>query len=746
MGIKSVFQNQPDRYHDFVCRWEQAALTVIFFVALVMRLLPWEHVFAHGQVYYYDPDCYMRMRKILVYLTSFPATAIHDYFQGYPNGTGVITPPTIEYVMAAFLFPFRGTETLLTVLERGIALIPPLLGALTAGLLCRFTTRIAGLYAGLIAGLVLAITPAHIKVTILGRFDNEMLEPLLLLLAFLWYVKTYYDSDRLRTWIGAGCFACLYLIVWRGGIAFLSIVGIDLLARLWQARHDREQLQLIGRGAPLMYGVTAILLATICLSNIWGNRLLFSLNVISWFHVLLFAGAAALFYALCSGLMKSPKIGLVGGVAVAVPLLLVLGSEFVSGISLLSGGNPWLNSIAQYQRQTDPVSFARNFGLVLLLFPFGIYLLTRESFRTVRERRFLVICGLVMLVAAVARYRYVEYLTLISALAVGISVSWFILRTALPRISVAAIVLIGLFVLQAPTFAEISALKEQRIADIFRGDVEETMNWLREHTPSAGDPFRPYIKPAYGVLARWDYGGWIEAVAQRPTVATNYGTETYGMEEAARFFLATEEKEMTAVLQRNSIRYLVVDNVLTDLPMYAALLGTKSDILELQRDPVSGAVSYAPTPKLYKLIIARLFYADGTSAAVSNFKFAPVEGVRLLFESTSPAAVNGLPWKVARLKVFEVVAGARLVVAAIPGSEVTLTQSVETNQGRRFEYRNSKIADQNGTVTFLITYLPKIDDATGSIGPVELEAHGRRSAVVVTAADIEMQRQIKVFP
>lgn len=723
------------------------AAIVVFLVALSLRLIPFEHVFANGQVYYYDPDCYMRLRKILVYLTSFPATAIHDYFQGYPQGTGVITPPTMEYFMAALFFPMRSSEMLLPLLERVIAIIPPVLGAFTALILCRFTASMFGVYAGLTAGLVLAFTPAHMEATILGRFDNEMLEPLLLLLVFAGYLKSYHGGERLRTWLITGCLAALYLSVWRGGIAFLSLIGVDLLIRLWRDRHDRPQLKTYGRGAVCMYGVTAFLLALICLTDLWGSRMLFSFNIISWFHVLLFAGGAAIFYAFSCGLAKNLTTGLAYCAAVAVPLLLVLGGQLFAGISLVSGGNPWLDSIVQYQRFTDPAAFARGFGLFPLFLPFALYLLfTDELWRKLRERRFLVLWCLVMVVVTVGRQRYAEYFAINSALSAGVCVSWLLGRFPSQRAVVPALIVITLLLMQLPTYGDLLALKEQRAADLFRGDVEETMNWLREHTPVAGDPLRPGRKPSYGVMARWDYGGWIETVAQRPSVATNYGTETYGMDETARFFLSTDEKEMSDILGRNGVRYLLVDNVVTDLPMYAALINSKSDVLALQRDLQSGALSYVPTPKLYKLIISRLFYADGTAADAGSFRFDPVEGVRLQFESSSPADVNGLPWPVAKLKLYEVVSGARLMITAAPGSTVKVSQTVETNRSRRFAYRNAKSADQNGIAEFVISYPPRQDGSVGAVGPVSVEANGRHSAVTVTAADIDARRRIRVSP
>jgi len=720
-------------------------LALVFALALAMRLLPWQQVFAGDRVYYFDPDCYMRLRKVLVYLAGFPRTAIHDYFQGYPQGTGVIAAPTMEYLLAAVLWPFRAAPSLTDWLERAIAWIPPLVGALTAALLCRFGAALAGLSAGLAAGLLLAITPAHVEATVLGRFDNEMAEPLLLLLAFAGYARTLGDDNRLRPWLVAGGLACLYLSVWRGGIALLSLVGVDVLVRLWKARHAPAALRVIGRGASSMYLVSAALVALICLSDLWGSRDRFAFNVISWFHVALFAGAAAFVFATSRGFAKSPKRGFAYGLAVGIPLALLLGREFISGFSLLRGGNPWVDSILQYQPQTDPSVYLRNFGLALSLLPCGLFLLTREPYRALRVRRFLILWGLAVLAATIARQRYAEYLALNEAWAAGLCVAWALPRIPLPRAVSVIGVSVGMIALQLPTAAALRAIREQRSADVFRGDVEETMLWLREHTPPAGDPFRPDRKPAYGVLARWDYGGWIEAVAQRPAVATNFGTEAPGMDEAARFFLATDEAEMNAVLRRNGVRYLVVDNVVIDLPMYAALIGDPTRVLQEHRDPRSGAVTYLPTPALQRLIVARLFYASGSAASAGDYRFAPVEGLRLVFESRSPARVSGLPWHVAKLKVFEVVPGARLRVETTPGSEVALTQRLETNRGRRFEYRDAKIADAEGHANFAVVYAPKAGEATGAVGPVELVSDGRRSAVEVTAADIDAQREIRVL-
>lgn len=722
---------------------ENILLFLVFFIALIMRFLPWEHVFANERIYYYDPDVYMRLRKILVYFNSFPKTAIHDYFQGYPEGTGVITPPTMEYLMAMLLWPLHFMHMSVSFVEKLIALIPPFVGAVTAALIYRFTANVAGISAGFVAGMLLAITPAHMEATILGRFDNEMIEPLFLLITFCAYIKTYDENYKLKYWIITAVVAFLYLSIWRGAIIFLSLVGIDILLRFWIERNDVHLLRLRGNGASVMYAIKAVLIALICITNLWGSRYLLSFNVISWFHVALFAGASVLMFAISRGLMKGVRTGIAYGTGVGLIIALLLGKEIITGLSIITGGNPWLDSIAQYQRYLDVFSVIRDFGLTFFLIP-AVFLLLLKPFRNLPERRFIILWGLLMLIAAIARQRYAEYLALNTAFSAGLCFFWIQNRYVVPRFAMGIFTIVVLLLLQLPALPAFNSIKEQKTADVFRGDVEEAMLWLRNNTLEAGDPYHPERKPAYGVLARWDYGGWIETVAQRPSIATNYGTETYGMEEAARFFLAKNETEMFAVLNRNHIKYLVVDNLVTDLDTYARLVGNKVDLFNINQDARTGKISYVPAPELYQLIISRLFYSDGSAADVQNFHFAPVEGLRLVFESSSPALVSGLPWHVAKIKIFEYIPGAELLVNTSPGIKVTLSQKVETNQGRVFKYINTKTADSRGIAQFKLVYSPKNKGASGSIAPAQIYTERNHKDITVTSADIETQKLIAI--
>jgi dolichyl-diphosphooligosaccharide--protein glycosyltransferase len=327
----------------------------------------------------------------------------------------------------------------------------------------------------------------------------------------------------------------------------------------------------------------------------------------------------------------------------------------------------------------------------------------------------------------------------------GVAAAYLLARWPGRRDAVISVVCAAFLLLQFPTLDYFSTVYRGRKAVTLRGDIEETMVWLRDRTPSAGDPYRPSTLPAYGILSRWDYGGWIESVALRPTLATSYGTETYGMEEVARFLLAENREEMDVVLRRNRIRYLVIDNVTGDLHTYGRLVGNTDRYFSTRKDPVTGKISHAPTPQLFGLVSSRLFFADGSFREAGALHFEPVEGVRLCFESSSPSRVNGLPWEVRRIKVFEVADGAELVVTAAPGSTVSLSQEVETNTGRRFVYRCSRQAEANGTVRFRVMYPAKSGiRETGAVRPVLLESTAGSRRVTLTDGEIEAGRPVAV--
>jgi hypothetical protein len=101
-----------------------------------------------------------------------------------------------------------------------------------------------------------------------------------------------------------------------------------------------------------------------------------------------------------------------------------------------------------------------------------------------------------------------------------------------------------------------------------RPDFYEVLRWMRNETPDPfGDPslyYRIGDKPAqtgYGVLAWWDYGYALTAIAHR--VPFTNPTQRNAA-EAARLLLANQEKDLQDGMRKNGLRYLMLSD---DLPM-----------------------------------------------------------------------------------------------------------------------------------------------------------------------------------
>lgn len=719
---------------DSVCRGLFLPV-FIFIVALGARVLPWGHVFSSGKLYLFDPDCYIRLRKIFTYTASFPSTYVYDYYQGYPQGTGVISSPAMEILVALLAYPFRNMPDFASLMGVLVAILPPVIGAATTVLVYRFMEKY-GRGAALISGLVLALYPRHIEATVLGRFDNEMVEPLLLLITFWLYLLTY--TEERGRWPELGVLSAVYLMMWRGALFPLSIIGADLLLRLYSERSNPQSLRNIGRGAAIMYLSAAAILFIICITDMWGTRGMFSFNIISWFHVSLLALAAVPFILVYFGAVERSQrlrwLAVCSGFLFTATAFLLI--PFIKeGLKVVGGGNAWIDSISQYQRLAGIGDLLANYGLLSILVPFALLLLGTPPFKHVAGKRFLITWTVVMIIASIARTRYAEYLALNVSILTGITFAYFRALSRQNNIRVFCYAIMVVFCLQLPTYRYFYSLYRTGGTLSIKGDIEDTLSWLRANTPPPGNPYRPYVRPDYGVLARWDYGGWLESIALRPSVATNYGTETYGMEEVARFFLASGEEEMRSVLDRNKIRYVVIDKVLGDLPMYARLIGLEGQLFTERRNPKLDVMEYVPSPRVFSLVSSRLFFADGTLAEASGISFQPVEGLRLVYESASRSNVGGVPWEIKRMKVFEYIrgGGATVAVTGQPGAKVAVSQLIETNQGRRFSYRNEKIFDSAGKTKFKIFYTAKKSpQATGAVGPLQFHVGGTRRTLYIS--------------
>jgi len=710
------------------------AAILLFLFGTAVRLINFFDIFpGGGKVYLFEPDCYMRLRKVMVYLAAFPRPLVFDYFQGYPHGTGIISAPLMEYLLAAILFPITGHEIGEQQLSTLMAFIPPLAGGMTVALLFLLVRQWFGTVSAVVASVFLALLPIHIESTLLGRFDNEMVEPLMFVLVIYLYLRTY-RHETLRNWLLLGMAQALFLILWRGALVPLAIIGVDILLRAYRA----ERRGRFKRDAAACYLLPAALFALVCLTDIWGTRASFSYNIISWFHVLLFTLAGAVVFAADLLAAERKSVRLLAGGAMALACL-ALFPFLRPGLMVAAGGNDWIDSITQYLPAYRDGSTLYFYGVFPVVAPLVAWLWLKKEEREQFPRRFLLLSFIFFYLLALLRRRFGHFYAIEAAIAAGF-VPLLLREKLAGRMGssplIACVLSLGLLLpLQLTTAAVFPSLSSQTTGPI-KGDLEQTFLWLRSHTPPAGDPYRPDRLPAYSVLTHWDLGGYLETIGQRPSVATSYGMETYGLEEAGRLFLATDSASLAQVLDRNRSKFMILYNPLDKLEMYTRLLKVENRFFVDRWDPQRGEYAFVPTAEALNLAVLRLFVADGSMVPFGKLTFQPIEGVRLVYESASPAELGGFPWQVSQAKVFERVAGARVVVPAAGGCTVMAEQTVVTNQGREFIYRNRGSADGAGRVSVVLPYPPKGDDSTGAVGPARIVCGGRRVKAEISAAAV----------
>ena len=282
-------------------------LIVVATVAVLARFLPYAQVFDEGSIRFYDGDNYLHMRKIMLQLREFPAFVSHDYFVGYPQGTPNIKPPLIDYAIAAASLLIGRGDPDVRLVETVAAVVPVLVGGVTAILVCVLAARLFGPAVGLLAGLFLALMPSHMDYTFVGRPDNEMMEPLMVAWMVLAYMGLQASQATGRRRIGAalatGVVALGALLFWRGSSLWIGIVALgavaDITADYLLERRDATS----HRVAALAFLFLAGLLSALCGLNVFGNMQTFSFGVLSWFHVAAFSCVGVILFlygSLCS--------------------------------------------------------------------------------------------------------------------------------------------------------------------------------------------------------------------------------------------------------------------------------------------------------------------------------------------------------------------------------------------------------------------------------------------------------------
>lgn len=673
--------------------------------ALLVRCLPWRNfVNPQGGFYFYSTDSYDHLRRITLGVKRFPGLADFDFYAAFPQGLGQIWAPGFDYLLSALCLLAGGTRE---AIETICFFFNPVAAAFTV-LLVFFLARAVfkSQLAGAVAALLFAIHPAVIAYSLPMNFDHHALEPLVALLLFALPLLERRGRLPLAAIFMALCCLLLAIILWRGSTIYWGFAFVSVLLRV-----------VIGNNRPLalsysaLFGAAALLLAVYCLNDPWGGARQFTFGVISWFHVCVLSGWASIL--LLFGLCRSRVIFfwcLGGGAAVGLAAVLAgplapFVKQLVGGLSFVQGqGDPWLEANSELRGVfKERYSFWYS-ASYLTLFWFVAPLAVWWSFRQWNKGgradllplNFLVWSPLLAM-GFIIRYSHIAGLFVSLAAGSMTAALWSQQGAKQSRWLMA----VGLFLALLPGAGH---LREAMRADL-PGYMKEGLHgkqgllaWLREKTPVTSHWLNPTQRPEYGVLARWPLGARIYQVAQRPSLSTAFGWETYGFYQEAAFWVTEDEAKAVAITRESRIRYVVVQ----------AIHDLKSDFdLVLQGQERGDLPPHTANTVLRpeRAMHTRLLPGDGSMMQVAGSKLPALESFRLVYES--PYLVShgdGTPGDQSYYQVYEVVKGALVTGKVARVEPVILTMELQTSRQRPVTYLSVAHVAQDGSFSVRVPY------------------------------------------
>src|SRR5512137_495979 len=216
-------------------RRARAALGLVAALALALRLLPWPQVFTPGGVVLMaDGDTAYHALRAGRIARDWPHVPWFDTGMNHPAGAAIPWPALLDQVVATVAVA-TGTPTPDHV--AGVAaVVPPVAGVLLVLATAALGAMLLGGATWWDAALLVALLPAAVRQSFVGRPDHHVLEALVSALAYLAYLSGLRPGRRSGAWmlaLGAAMAlafwnwsgSALYPLVLAAHVAVLHLVG-----------------------------------------------------------------------------------------------------------------------------------------------------------------------------------------------------------------------------------------------------------------------------------------------------------------------------------------------------------------------------------------------------------------------------------------------------------------------------------------------------------------------------------------
>ena len=646
-------------------------------------------------------DAYYHLRRIGFSVVRFPENLDWDAYLNYPAGAHVVWPPLFDWSCAAIALLLTGGQSQAAV-ERVVAWVPPVLGALTVVAVYAVARRFLSPRAAVFSAALLCVLPAHVHFSRIGFVDHHvavaLFSALLLGSAAMLVSAPAKRLGRAGALHGLACAAMLML--WPGAMLHVGAVQLPLVVWLLAAP-DRAAAVPRARALAIASATAAVVVAPFGLGSdetAWGRT---TLIVLSHLQPLYFGAGAACFAVVAVLWTLAPRSASTRGRRIAAAIAtgaVVLGAasaavpEIWSSTGYAAG---WFASHESFHEHVlelrsplrvngrwNPQTAAASLGYLFALTPLGLLALAGPEPARTRSARLVLVCWITVLAGAASlQFRFLNSFSIGYVWAIGFALDralvWihgrFPNRAVQRSLGIATV--LAALLLVAPIAEWLSGEYLDDVPRLLRGQppdrpyhprVLETARWLGAHTPPTSGYFDPSATPEYSILGGWSDGHVLRYVARRPMVQDNFGV--YGGREnyelAEQYFASRSEEEAVSLLDRVDARYVVVG-------------------------PTGSGHS---TGYAKDSVFQRAYRQRGTASPDADGP-AALTRHRLVFESGSRIPI----------RTFERVAGALVEGAAPPGSRATALLQLRTPSGR-LVYRTHARVSESGRYRLRLPY------------------------------------------
>ncbi len=514
----------------------------IFVLALALRIANAPQAFGNGVPLLSPIDELYHWKRITWSAQHFPSVLEFDPDRGI-HGAFCPWPPLYDFA-AGGAARLLGARSPAEVLERSVW-FPPLIGAACVAIVTGLLAHYSGLRTAIAAGIALAASPFVATPSWIGSIDHHFLEwPLTFAI------------------LGATCLALRATN--RRAIATAGVLlGLAITAAMFvqTALLVAAALAFVilfffsdGTASAIGFALAALAVAVYRLTRPDG----FPDN--QWFlgftHAALFAGAAV------SNLLQQRNriVALMSGAAVVltVPTAVV---SIIDGIRFFGGEN-WLHTIGEFQplwklNREDVLSHAAGFSA-------GAILVGPLAMRAIRRREIalgtVALFAITYLLLTISSKRFSTVGVPLMALA-GAMYAGSISRPKLAILALAAVAI--------PPPVQFALWMQQPEFAIPR----RTIPWIRTAS------FLQAQRAPGRVLAPWSIGHVVDVIGERGVIIDNFGNmpDPITFDRANDVWIARHEDALVRFCEASGVRYVVLENPISGLPLAAQILGLDSE-------------------------------------------------------------------------------------------------------------------------------------------------------------------------